>query len=289
MDDTKISELPVATAIASPDVAPIVQGGVTKQADVSLFGGSAFLSADIARVDPSGNDGTGTVGDLNKPFLTVQAAINAIQAGSFTNPVIDTGANDFSEDLTTSLTQLAFQGTGQTGSGRSIFNSLTSTEATNPVNLIFNDVRTGTITASSPPGTNLYLNNAITDDITSTGVVNVFGDGLSSKVLGTISAPGNIIQAYRVFVNRINSAGSALSLDQGTILNLLSAAASVVLQDSRIETNTPALIPIHADLLLNPVGTDFSTLPQQTDDSGLSAGQGWIDTTAGLNIVKVKL
>ncbi len=38
MADTKISELPVATAIASPDVAPVVQGGVTKQADVSLFG-----------------------------------------------------------------------------------------------------------------------------------------------------------------------------------------------------------------------------------------------------------
>ncbi len=40
MADTKISELPVASAIASPDVAPIVQGGVTKQADVSLFGSS---------------------------------------------------------------------------------------------------------------------------------------------------------------------------------------------------------------------------------------------------------
>ncbi len=37
MADVKISELPSATSIASPDVAPIVQGGVTKQADVSLF------------------------------------------------------------------------------------------------------------------------------------------------------------------------------------------------------------------------------------------------------------
>ncbi len=37
MADTKISELPVATAIASHDVAAIVQGGVTKQADVSLW------------------------------------------------------------------------------------------------------------------------------------------------------------------------------------------------------------------------------------------------------------
>ncbi len=37
MADTKISELPVATAIASPDAVPIVQDGVTKQALVSLF------------------------------------------------------------------------------------------------------------------------------------------------------------------------------------------------------------------------------------------------------------
>ncbi len=42
MVDTKISELPAATAIASPDVAPIVQGGVTKKADVSLFGKPPF-------------------------------------------------------------------------------------------------------------------------------------------------------------------------------------------------------------------------------------------------------
>ncbi len=44
MADTKISELPVATSIASPDVAPVVRGGVTMQADVSLFrGGSSYL------------------------------------------------------------------------------------------------------------------------------------------------------------------------------------------------------------------------------------------------------
>ncbi len=38
MADTKISELPVATSIASPDVAPVVRAGVTMQADISLFG-----------------------------------------------------------------------------------------------------------------------------------------------------------------------------------------------------------------------------------------------------------
>ncbi len=44
MTDVKISELPIASAIASPDVAPIVQGGITKQANVSLFGIKLILS-----------------------------------------------------------------------------------------------------------------------------------------------------------------------------------------------------------------------------------------------------
>jgi hypothetical protein len=37
MTDEKISQLPIATSVASPDVVPIVQGGVTKQADVFLI------------------------------------------------------------------------------------------------------------------------------------------------------------------------------------------------------------------------------------------------------------
>ncbi len=54
MADTKISELPVATAIASPDVAPIVQGGVTKQADVSLF--NNLVASLILRSSGDSND-----------------------------------------------------------------------------------------------------------------------------------------------------------------------------------------------------------------------------------------
>ncbi len=90
MDDTKISELPVASSIASPDVAAIVQGGVTKQADVSLFGGSF---TNVFTVDQNGN------------FQTVQAAINAIAIlATGLNPpdavVIDIGVNSFTESLT---------------------------------------------------------------------------------------------------------------------------------------------------------------------------------------------
>ncbi len=80
----------------------------------------SFLSINTARVDASGNDGTGTIGNLSKPFLTVQAAINAILAQeSFDSSipyVIDIGANQFSEELTigNSIT-LVFKGVNAAG------------------------------------------------------------------------------------------------------------------------------------------------------------------------------
>ncbi len=62
MADVKISELPVATAIASPDVAPVVQGGVTKQANVGLFAG---LSGNIANQQVAFGNGTSIMGSDN--------------------------------------------------------------------------------------------------------------------------------------------------------------------------------------------------------------------------------
>ncbi len=59
MADEKISELPVATAIASPDVAPIVQGGVTKQADIGLFAG---LSGSVTDQQVAFGNGTTIAG-----------------------------------------------------------------------------------------------------------------------------------------------------------------------------------------------------------------------------------
>ncbi len=78
MADTKISELPVATAIASPDVAPIVQGGETKQADVSLFG----IKGSIADKQVAFGDGVVIAGDdnlrwdLSGSVLSVDGRIN---------------------------------------------------------------------------------------------------------------------------------------------------------------------------------------------------------------------
>ncbi len=76
MTDTKISELPVATAIASPDVAPIVQGGVTKQADVSLFNNPDAT----VTLHSSGDDGNPSTFTANNSGLR-QVDVNGVEMG----------------------------------------------------------------------------------------------------------------------------------------------------------------------------------------------------------------
>ncbi len=72
-----------------------------------------FLSENIVRVDASGNDSTGIVGDLSNPFLTVQSAIDAIEAlDPIPNwPIIEVG-NFFNNDetVTTALRKLVIRG-----------------------------------------------------------------------------------------------------------------------------------------------------------------------------------
>ncbi len=73
----------------------------------------SFLSDNIARVDSSGDDATGTVGVLTLPFLTVQGAVNAIQALDPIPdwPIIEVGNFDNgTEEVTTSLVTLAIRG-----------------------------------------------------------------------------------------------------------------------------------------------------------------------------------
>ncbi len=285
MADTKISELPVATAIASPDVAPIVQGGVTKQADVSLFGGSSssFISANVARFDPSGSNSTGVVGDLSKPFLSVQGAINAIQAGSFNHPAIDLGNNASLEDLTTSLQELKFIGT------RSAFQTLTCTSPAT-VDLFFVGTSvSGSVNFDNTDSAITLTAGASLADITNTGgSLAIVGRG--SGGVGTVSSPGGTIGVDGFnnlygSVAEINSAGSAVFC-VGTIVTTLTAAASISLQDSRIIANNAGITPTYDDTLLNPASMDFSTLPTSQPSR---IGAAWIDTTGGFNIVKVKL
>ncbi len=74
---------------------------------------SSFLSDNVARVDSSGSDDTGTFGNSDLPFLTVQGAVNAIQALDPIPdwPIIEVGNFDNgTEEVTTSLVTLAIRG-----------------------------------------------------------------------------------------------------------------------------------------------------------------------------------
>ncbi len=210
MSDTKISELPVATAIASPDVAPIVQGGVTKQADVSLFGGS-FISTNVARVDPTGSDTTGTLGNLNKPFLTVQAAINAIALAltSSDYAVIDIGDNHFLQNVTIDNTAgnfpiLIFKGVTNSGNSNNdnsiAFASLTITADANRTDIRLKDCAVGSITTDSwlvflLDNAN-FQGNVITSTASGSGKLTI-GSAYGTSVLpGTITADSTDILIF---------------------------------------------------------------------------------------------
>ncbi len=81
--------------------------------EAEATGDFELLSANITRVDASGDDSTGKVDDLSNPFLTVQAAINAIQALDPIPdwPIIEVGNFDNgAEEVTTSLVTLAIRG-----------------------------------------------------------------------------------------------------------------------------------------------------------------------------------
>ncbi len=215
-------------------------------------GAGAILSANIARVDQSGNDGTGTVGDLNKPFLTVQAAINAIQSGSFTLPIVDIGNNVFTENITTSLSAIQFIGSGQPNQP---FNSITFTEPTAVVTIYFSNINScgdasPNIIAATSADLEVYQVSSYVHNITnSAGGILGFGFG-SSAIDGTVSAPGFFITMHQFNpLGVINSAGSVVDLYDSKLFTL-TAAASITLHDSRISANNAGITPTYSDILL---------------------------------------
>ncbi len=308
MADTKISELPVATAIASPDVAPIVQGGVTKQADVSLFGGP-FLSANVARVDPSGNDGTGTVGDLNKPFLTVQAAINTIEALTPIPdwPVIDIGNNDHSADvLTTSLKTLVMQGSNtgndknshlhQNAPVNAAYSSLTFTESTAAVKFVLKDCIAFTAeaqTVDATDGFTVYLINSDADVVKNMATGgNLFVYGYGGATLRGFFAEGTIE------IHEVPNMPEGFNVDPTTTVEFfncpnvpLGNATTLILNNSTLRDSTfssSVTVNDPKSLLMFSPGSDpaiglFTSLGIPTNEGLGLAGKGSIcmDTANG--------
>ncbi len=77
MNDTKFSELDPVTAVASPDFVAVVQGGVSKRADVSLLGPSIDISATSPiTVTPDPITDAGAIGldvSINHAFTSFQS------------------------------------------------------------------------------------------------------------------------------------------------------------------------------------------------------------------------
>ncbi len=92
MADVKISELPIATSIASPDVAPIVQGGVTKKADVSLFGVSSNASLVLHSSGDSNDPVTHPYTFTNSGIIVKDANNAEVLRLWATDPVNDIGS-----------------------------------------------------------------------------------------------------------------------------------------------------------------------------------------------------
>src|ERR1700726_1477253 len=97
------------------------------------IGGAAsnpFLSNHTAPVDPSGNDSTGTIGDLAKPFSTVQAALTAMENAAVSPSILVCELGTVPTDLTTSLTDIVFKSNGPF-EFNPIFHTLTLTNSGN--------------------------------------------------------------------------------------------------------------------------------------------------------------
>ncbi len=298
MADEMITELPVATSVNPSDMVPIVQNGTTKQAAASLLGGGSFLSANTARVDPSGDDGTGTVGDLSKPFLTIQAAITALEAGGpydAANPaVVLLPTVDSTENVTTSLRFLTFQAAPLQVNNPAIGSLTLTATGTDDIVVAFSHVYVGNITANAATGSvNLWLFSAvITGAVETTGSIYIFspyntgavqsditcGNGKEIHLSGLVGIPSDFspptIHATGGLVEVFNS-----------IISDVSAADSIALYDSRLLSNSSGVVPAVTDTLLNPARMDFSTLPTSEPTE---VGKAWIDTMNS-NVVKVKL
>ncbi len=288
MADVKISELPAAASVSSPDVVPIVQSGITKRADVSLFGG--FPSVLTVRVDPIGNDSTGKFGDLTKPFLTVQGAISAIEAvydPSHPPYVILIGDTNSSEDITTFVDDITFVGQGRLCKA---FNSLTMTDAS-ICEIGIQNVSVGSITANTD---SLYIyargGARLEGDVSnSVGFIRFQCGAADAYISGTFSAPGHEISingggwSYNGTVN-IDSAGSTVNAIICLLWDVVCQTLNLI--DSRVGSSNGAATTTYQDYLLNPALMDFSTLPIAEPTE---SGKAWIDTTGGFNIVKVHL
>lgn len=253
-------------------------------------GGGSFLSNQIARVDLSGNDETGVVGDLTKPFLTVQAAINAfVVAGSGAFPdygVINTGNNTFAEDLilpsVEGTQRIVFKGEFGTSafSEPKAFNSLQG-DASNFLIVFLHSVRCG--------GINNTRGGLVIPLMAGAGIQGGFNSGAVADGDVTLVGLGGLFIGYAVSNNGgvdvvclPNYYEQAIQVVAATdvelwdsIVDSVTCAGSLNLFDGRVVGAISAGSVVYHDKFLDPSEMDFSTLP--TDDPGV-VGRAWNDS-----------
>ncbi len=269
-------------------------------------GGGAFLSTNVARVDPSGDDSTGVVGDLNKPFLTIQAALTAFESASLTGATLFVNGDQdtyASEDLTTDLYRISFVGyigafdeggTATYPGGIPVFNSLTLTNTDFEITIASNGCVLGDISCNTAHEAGMIIDcritGAIRGDITNTGGgVQLLGPGNSGSqdetggftvtALTTILISGFLNPANSITLN------ADTIIAENCILTNAFATTNTSITDARSGSYGVLGTVTQTDIRLNPTLMDFSTLPTSEPST---VGRAWIDTMDS-NAVKVKL
>ncbi len=252
MSDIKISALPPATSINDSDVFPIVQSGTTKKAAAGLIS-AAVLSTNVFRVDPD-------VGAA--PFQTVQSAIDAIQT---LNPIpdwpmIDIGNNQFTENITTSLSMLVFTGRHPNPEfalpNNSPFNSLTFDSSPGAQNLVLVNcgARFSTIQANTTDFFNLHLIQTSTGQVSNAAAsgshVSIYGYGGSFIDSVQDNIGGQIIALHEVsFAPDGQIFGQSNTV--WTLFNCIGVkflpihCASFTVENTPLLISDPPEIPIH--------------------------------------------
>jgi len=252
--------------VLQPDLTWIETGGFSNDPNVAL-------------VRPYGSDTNGEVGGF--PFLTVQAAIDAFEDGSYENPVINIGNNVFSENVSTSLTNLSF--IGESGVNCP-FASLTFTTADSPNLYLLNINPEGDYTLNIFASTNenflgVYPINTYLNDITNTnGRIEVIAGG-GPEIMGTVNASGRFIYIEKVnLINEINNPGGSndVSIVSG-VVRTMTAAHSIVLRDARIVENNSGVTPTYDDRLLKGIGPGGTTGQVQAKASNDDFDVAWIN------------
>ncbi len=192
----------------------------------------SLLSANTARVDATGNDETGTIGNLTKPFLTVQAAIDAFVAlASGMTGVIDIGANSFQEDVTINdQIILMFKGAGPDTGGGYISIPWLSLTLTAPATIYINNCILGGGSITTSNDLDLILENV---DMNSDTIVSTAGGGKHITVISPSNTAYNSNGVTADDIDNINFIGIQSS-DSGADIIVANNRASIRIKNCGI-------------------------------------------------------